>query len=270
MNDIRQTAKYAKYLKKIGWQVERIDEINYFIKKLPLIGSVIKIQRPENITIKKIQKLAKKHRTFQIIIESKSQLDADFLKNVGFRLSRNPYLPTKTLHLDLTKTQNELFSQLKKDARQSVNKNDKLRIVDYELKDMENFRKAWKRAVGLKRYLPPISHLKALKKTFDQNALFLTTKDGSSGAIFLIGDKIAYYWQAFSDKEGRKSQAQYKILWEGILWAKTKGVRIFDFEGIYDSRFPNKRWGGFTHFKKSFGGHKVKYPGAYTKIKLPL
>ena len=51
MNDIRQTAKYAKYLKKIGWQVERINEINYFIKKFPLIGSVIKVQRPENIEL---------------------------------------------------------------------------------------------------------------------------------------------------------------------------------------------------------------------------
>jgi len=142
--------------------------------------------------------------------------------------------------------------------------------VDYELKDLENFRKAWKEAVGLKRYLPPISHLKALKKTFGQNALFQTIKDGSSGAIFLIGDNIGYYWQAFSNEEGRKNLVQYKIVWEGILWAKTKGAKIFDFEGIYDNRFPNKKWEGFTHFKKSFGGHEIKYPGAFVRWRMPI
>lgn len=263
MNDIRQTAKYAKYLKKIGWQVERIGEINYFIKKFPLIGSVIKIQRPENITIKKIQNLAKKHHAFQIIIEPKTQLDANFLENVGFRLSRNPYLPTKTLHLDLTKTQNELFSQLKKDSKYALRKTENLKMK--EATNVENFRNSWKRAVSWKRYIPSIKKLTNLKKTFGKNVLFLTSKDGSAGAIFLIGDKIAHYWQAFSNEKGRKKLVQYRIVWEGILWAKTKGAKIFDFEGIYDNRFPDKKWKGFTHFKKSFGGHEVKYPGAFVK-----
>lgn len=271
MNDIRQTAKYAKYLKKIGWQVERIGEINYFIKKFPLIGSVIKIQRPENISIKKIQNLAKKHHAFQIIIEPKTQLDADFLENVGFRLSRNPYLPTKTLHLDLTKTQDELFSQLKKDVKYSFRKTEKLKIEEVKkVNEIGDFKKAWKRAVGLKRYVPPVSQLKMLKKIFNEDALFLKTKDCSASAIFLLGDNIAYYWQAFSDKKARKELFQYKIVWKGILWAKSRGAKVFDFEGIYDSRFPNKSWEGFTHFKRSFGGHEVKYPGAFIKWRMPI
>jgi len=90
-----------------------------------------------------------------------------------------------------------------------------------------------------------------------------------AGAIFLLGDKIGYYWQAFSNKEARRLQAQYKIVWEGILWAKKRGAKIFDFEGIYDERFPDKSWLGFTHFKKSFGGHEVEYPGAMLKSKFP-
>ncbi len=76
---------------------------------------------------------------------------------------------------------------------------------------------------------------------------------------------MAYYWQAFTGTFGRKNQTQYKIVWEGVLWAKKKGVKVFDFEGIYDERFPNKSWRGFTHFKKSFGGYEVEYPGAFVK-----
>ncbi|KKU22795.1 MAG: FemAB domain protein [Candidatus Woesebacteria bacterium GW2011_GWF1_46_13] len=127
------------------------------------------------------------------------------------------------------------------------------------------FREGWKRAVKWKRYVPPFSHLLALKKLFKENSLFLVTPNYSSGTIFLIGDKIGYYWQAFTNKEGRKILAQYKIIWEGILWAKKMGARIFDFEGIYDERFPNKSWLGFTHFKKSFGGYEVAYPGTFVK-----
>lgn len=98
----------------------------------------------------------------------------------------------------------------------------------------------------------------------------MTTNEASAGAIFLLADSIAYYWQAFTSKGGRGKLTQYKIVWEGILWAKKMGAKVFDFEGIYDERFPNKSWLGFTHFKKSFGGYEVEYPGAFIKNRIPL
>ena len=91
-----------------------------------------------------------------------------------------------------------------------------------------------------------------------------------AGAIFLIGDETGYYWQAFTNSGGRLSKSQYNIVWEGILWSKKTGATSFDLEGVYDERFPNKSWLGFTHFKKSFGGKSIFYPGAYTKNKIPL
>lgn len=268
MIDIRQTPKYAKYLRKTGWQIVQLNHVNCFIKKIPVVGSIIKIQRPEIIPLKEIEKLAMKHRAFQVIIEPKSKPDAKFLITNKYKESRDPFLPTKTLHLDLTKTREKLIKGLKKDARHAIRKNNQVSISNLRLKDVEKFRNAWKKAVSNKRYIPPLLHLEALKKTFTNKALFLITKDNSAGAIFLVGNKIAYYWQAFSSKEGRKSLAQYKIIWEGILKSKAAGAKILDFEGIYDERFPNKSWKGFSHFKKSFGGHEVEYPGAFSKIYL--
>lgn len=262
INDIRQSAHFAKYLKQIGWTVETQAGINYFIKKLPVIGSIVKIQRPDEIRINKIRELSKKFRAFQIIIEPKTQLDANYLSSIGFRLSKSPYLPTKTLQLDLTQSEKKLSGHLKKDARRAVRQN---RSIATNLSSPEEFRNLWKKAVGLKRYVPPLAHLKALKKSFKNNSLFITSSDGSSGAIFLLADGMGYYWQAFTNPEGRKKLYQYKIVWEGILWAKKKSAKIFDFEGIYDERFPNKSWSGFTHFKKSFGGYEISYPGTFTK-----
>ena len=263
MVDIRQTSQYARYLGSLGWKVERPAEINYFIKKLPLMGSILKIQRPEEVRIDKIRELAKKYRAFQVIVEPAHELDAKYLISMGFKLSKSPYLPTKTLLLELAKNEKELLRSMKKDARYAIKKTKDLKIK--EIKEIEKFRGGWKKSVGLKRYVPPLSHLLALKSSFGNNSLFLSTQDFSAGAIFLIGDGIAYYWQAFTNREGRKSLAQYKIVWEGISWAKTKKAKLFDFEGINDERFPNKTWKGFTHFKKSFGGYEVSHPGTYVK-----
>jgi hypothetical protein len=261
MVDIRQTPKYASYLKKIGWKVERSAEINYFIKTLPIFGSIIKLQRPENIKIKKIRDLAQKYKARQIVVEPNSKIDKDYLEKLGFKLAKSPFLPSKTLQLDLTSGKEKLTNRFKKDARAAIRKTDNMKLTRNE--KISEFRKKWKNAVGLKMYVPPLSHLKALKKSFKNECLLISHEN--SGAIFLLGDKIAYYWQAFTDKGGRKDLSQYRIVFEGILWAKRKGAKIFDFEGIYDSRFPNKSWAGFTHFKKSFGGEEKIYEGAYTK-----
>jgi len=275
MRDIRQTPQYANYLKKIGWIVERPAEINYFIKKVPVLGSVIKVQRPEEIRISKIRELAKKYRAFQIIIEPKTVLDAKFLTSVGFRLSKSPYLPTKTLQIDLTRSKEKIFKSFKKDARYALKKTESLGIG--EIKSIEDFRSAWKNSVGLKRYVPPLSHLISLKQSFKSACVYLVYFDDSNhrseiigGSIFLQADGIAYYWQAFTNKRGRETLAQYSIVWEGILWAKGRGAKVFDFEGIYDERFPNKSWQGFTHFKKSFRGYEVIYSGCFVKSRLPL
>ncbi|KKU17564.1 MAG: FemAB domain protein [Candidatus Woesebacteria bacterium GW2011_GWC2_45_9] len=264
MVDIRQTVQYANYLSKIGWRVEREKEINYFIKKLPIVGSMMKIQRPEEIHINKIRELSKKYRAFQIIVEPKTDFDAKFILSLDFKLSKSPYLPTKTLQIDLTKTKEKILNGFEKDAKSAIKKGKNMEIKDFK-DNLDKFRNAWKKSVGFKRYVPPLEHLASLKKSFKNDSLFLMTRDESAGAIFLSGDNITYYWQAFTGRDGRRSLAQSKIVWEGILWAKKTGARIFDFEGIYDERFPNKSWQGFTHFKKSFGGYEVAYPGTFVK-----
>lgn len=261
MIDIRQSRQYANYLSKIGWIVERIDNTNYFIKRLFLIGSILKLQRPEKLDLKTLTHLCKKYRVFQAIFEPKEP-------GVRFGKPHSPFLPTKTTTLDLTRSTAELIAGMAKDTRQTIkkfkSKKSKIKIS----KDMTAFRNAWKKAVGLRRYVPPLRDIEALRGSFANKSLFLLY--GNTGAIFLTTDKVAYYWQAFTDKEGRKKGAQYRIVWEGIMWAKKKGCKMFDFEGIYDPRFPNKSWQGFTHFKKSFGGREVEYPGAYAKWCLPL
>jgi lipid II:glycine glycyltransferase (peptidoglycan interpeptide bridge formation enzyme) len=266
MGDLRQSDSYKKHLENIGWKVDKAAGIHVFVKRLPPFGSVAKIQRPPEIDFEAINYSIKTHKVFQVIIEPISTIHYTLITKHGFKQSKSPYLPSKTLHLDLTNSIDNLFSQLKKDARYSLRKTKDVKV--YAIDKIDKFRKSWKEASGFRRYVPSHKELESLINSFGENALFLVTPGGETGAIFLHAKNTAYYWQAFSNQIGRNKLYQYKILWTGISWAKQMGARVFDFEGIYDERFPNKKWLGFTHFKKSFGGYEVKYPGAFSKINI--
>jgi len=277
MIDIRQSKQYADYLSSQGWIVERINNTNYFIKKFPIIGSILKLQRPEKLNLKEVQSLVDKYRSFQIIIEPKNESQADILASNSFGVSKSPFLPTKTLKIDLRQSQKIIFSHFKKDARQAIKRGEGILVKEYSTpKEIEIFQEAWRKSVNYSRYVPTIASLINLRKSFPRSySIFLASHNivGSiiGGVIFTRSSHdIAYYWQAFTNIEGRTSLSQYPLLYQGILWAKQNKCKVFDFEGIYDARFPNKSWLGFTHFKRSFGGYELEYPGTYVKKMLPF
>jgi lipid II:glycine glycyltransferase (peptidoglycan interpeptide bridge formation enzyme) len=284
LSDVRQSTNYSKYLKSQGWIVERIKNTNYFIKKIPLLGSVLKVQRPINLDFETIQKLEKKYKTFQTIIEPNLSSIINSFSDIhklilsqGFKLSKSPYLPSKTLHLDLNSSEKEIYNNFTKDCKYSIRKGERLKIIKYStLKDIEFFHNGWRNSVNFSRFVPSLTSLINLKKSFPNNhSIFLASHNKIGNiigrAIFTRSSHdFAYYWYGFTNNEGRTSLSQYSLLYSGILWGKKMGCKIFDFEGIYDSRFPNKSWLGFTHFKKSFGGKEILYPGCYTKLRFPL
>lgn len=288
MLDIRQTPRYGVYLGKNGWIVERINDINYFIKKIPLIGSILKLQRPEKIDIPSINRIIEKHRAFQVIIEPKDESQATILASKGYKLAKSTYLPSKTLQIDLTQTKEKIFANFTKDCRYNIKRGSSVEIKEYSTPyEIKKWHAAWKNSVNYTRYVPTLETLLKIKKSFpclagrqaQPSSLFLASHNIVGriigGVLFTTSlhggsNYITYYWYGFTNKEGRSTLSQYSLLYHGILWAKKKGYKIFDFEGIYDERFPNKSWLGFTHFKKSFGGREILYPGCYSKFRFPI
>ena len=302
MIDIRQTEEYADYLRRGGWIVERIEGVNYFLRKFPIIGHILKIQRPDKIDFGLINKLCRKYGVFQVIIEPKDDADFQKLSLNGFKLSKKPYLPSKTLQIDLTQPKETILRGFKKHTRQAIrksfgseyggerviesnhndalNRGHKIFIHQYSTpNEIKKFREAWKNSVNFSRYVPSEQQLLNLRKSFPQSkSLFLASHNISGsiigGALFTISSHdrsnyIIYYWYGFTNKEGRSTLSQYSLLYQGILWGKKIGCKIFDFEGIYDDRFPHKSWLGFSQFKRSFGGYEVLYPGCYTRFRFP-
>lgn len=258
--DIRQTSSYAQYLQKINWTVKTYNNNQYFIKKIPFLGSFIKLQRPDNFSVSDIKTIEKKFHPTAFIIEPIDE-SIDLIP-LGFT-QRSPYVPSKTIVIDLTKTEEQLLSECKKHTRQALKKTATKEITITN--DFPLFRKKWIEASQGKRYIPNEQKFLDFIQSFSDNCVALMDQDGNAGAVIIASNDTAYYWHGFTNEKGRKDMTQYKVLWEAFRWAKKNKKKTFDMEGIYDTRFPIKGWEGFSHFKKSFGGVERAYPGAFIK-----
>ncbi len=277
MPDLRQTPEYTKYMERIGWTVERKKGVNYFIKKFPLIGSFIKIQRPEVLgekEIKLIKRLSEKYRAFQIIIEPKYTNHRSLITNHGFRQSRNAFVPSKTIHIDLSKTEKQLLSEMHYKTRYNIKKAIRNRLQVTSSNNISTFANFWQECARKQRgmFLSQKKEITDIYKAFGKKAVLifvLHSNELIAGILLLHTDKISYYMYAASSNLGKELFAPTLCAWEAIKVSKKHGSKIFDFEGIYDERFPLKSWKGFTRFKASFGGREIEYPGAFLKLRFP-
>src|SRR3990170_7867604 len=113
--DLRQSAGWAKYLQSQGWKIEESKGFKAYIRKVPLVGSVIKIQRPAEIPpVEEIDRIAKKHHALFVKIEPVGNAQSAFRREggfssqepvAGFEPDPTPNLPTRTIQVDLSKTE---------------------------------------------------------------------------------------------------------------------------------------------------------------------
>lgn len=274
MKDIRQSPQYTKYLQSTGWKVEKIDNTYIYLKKIPLLGWYAKIQRPNTLSSNIIEVIQKKYNPFQFSIEPgvcsrhpefvEGIKNLNFYDKVGYFISNSPSLPTKTLQIDLTKSQNQLLKEMHPKTRYNVRLSEKKGL---EIKKNTNIHEFAK----LKgNFLSQKKNIIMLYNAFDKNAHLLCAYKNNkllAGILLLTTKDTAYYMHAASTAEGNKLFAPTLLTWHTIQFAKKKRFKIYDFDGIYDERFPIKSWLGFTRFKKGFGGKELEYPGCFVKAK---
>lgn len=297
MIDIRQTPEYARYIQAIGWSVRQLaDRVSgippearlakggscqFFIKKLPLLGNIGKLQRPGGkLDPGKLDELARKHRLAILYIEP--SLDTQFtVHDTGYKKPRTCFLPSKTIHIDLKLPEGELLNQMKKNTRYGIRNAKNQGVYVAQSKDINLFVQMWQKSARKRgMWFPLEKEITALwhafgDKThilFAHNSKFIIHNSKSIAGVLLVRSPgTACYMYAFSTKEGNRLSAPTLLVWETIKLAKKKGCRIFDFEGIYDERYPQtKNWKGFTRFKEGFGGKTVTYPEALVRYYNPI
>lgn len=267
-SDLRQSVEYGKYMSSLSWVVEG----GVFFKKIPLTPFCFaKYQRPSLIEFEKLSSLFKKYKVILAVIEPGATFDpsvVETLKERGFRKSE-PLLPSKTIWLDLRKSEEQLLKEMHPKTRYNIKKYwgevEVVRGDKVSDGQIEDFYKIYKTNTKRQKFWGlKVGELRSLIKSFSRKAYLLKLKEG--GLLVLVHDEVAYYCHNASSVRGKKEFVPTVLTWEAVRLAKRIGCKRFDFEGVEDKRFPvTKKWAGFSRFKKGFGGMMVEYIGSYSK-----
>lgn len=271
MEDIRQNKGWAGHLKHRGWEtvdIKSADEkhtIQVFILRLgwwPF--SMMKIQRANyDPDFKELNQIKRKYWVVNSIIEPQKIQNPENYKKAGYKLTRFPFLAMSTYINDLRKSEKELWNDLSDNAKRLIKKNESVVI---EKAIPEKFCKLWK--ISSKIWIMKPDEVANLIKSFKGKVRLVMSRVGNeyhSGLMVIYSKDTANYYMTWTSKEGRESGAHFKLVWNEMLLAKKSGMKYFDFEGVFDARWPQKKWYGFTEFKRRFGGKLVRLPGGFSR-----
>lgn len=286
--DARQTPEWGTFLEHLHWKAEVFTSpsghtIYAFIKIIPIIGTMVKIQHPKGpIPFEQIEEIVKKYNATVVIIEPDvTGFNEKEYRAHGYSVSKMRYVHSSTIKIDIRPSEDTLLRSFSQNARRNIKKASKsldVKVIDLKNKDGESAMKSFYAlytALGKikKFYVPGGDEIFAKMNAFRQNSSILFAYENNRTtpiAALWVGfcDKTMIYFHPGNSKRGYELQANYLLAWEAIRLAKKKGVFYFDFESIYDPRYPseNSKWKGYTEFKKKFGGEIVQFPASRIKI----
>lgn len=194
-------------------------------------------------------------------------LPVSYFANLGFRNAPIHNMDAEnTLVLDLSKNDDELFSEMRKTTRYLVRKATSLPIdikVTVEEGDFKKFLDLYEETSKRHSFTP---HRNLREEFFiftkdGQAKLFLATykKKLLSGALIIFyGNQAVYHHGASSDTH-KEIPASYLVQWEAIREAKRQGKKLYNFWGVVPENKPNHPWQGLTLFKTGFGGRRLDF-----------
>ena len=291
--ELRQSEEWGKFLQSLGWQTETSDGCSLRIRQVGPFGSIIKIQRPENLPLAKIDEIAKKNRALFVKVEPLNDSQAQDLISNRYQIDTWPLTPSRTVFINLKQSETELLGSFSKDTRQAIRRALSLKLspivynptskdFDHALGIFHDLLRQTGKNKGF--WVPPLRELGTKAAAFGENCcLILTFRIYErlrpetnllplSGAFLILHDKVGYYHHAASLHLGQLVKASYLCLWEALKTAKTMGAEKMDLEGIFDPRFPSmfKKWINFSTFKLKWSGEIKEYPSNYINFFSPI
>jgi lipid II:glycine glycyltransferase (peptidoglycan interpeptide bridge formation enzyme) len=280
VQDIRQSEKWGLYLKSWGWNYAKTSSGILIAYKNVKIGSVVKVQRPKNITQKdldEIDKVCKENKALFVKMEPFYFEDTGLLEKNGYTANTNPLSPPSTFYIDLTKSEEDLWKNISESGHYSINRSRREETVmrfyqNPMVEKLEPYFKMCQETGRRNRFLiQPYHDLLAKVKVFgkDSHLILAYDKKGNllSGKFYMCYKDMVLYSTGGTTALGRKGKAGYQLLWDSILYFKGLGYKVFDLEGRSDERFKeiSRNWAGFTHFKERFGAEVIEFPYPYNK-----
>lgn len=269
---LQQSSLYQKYIRALRWTVATIDGVHVFYRKFPFIGGIAKIQRPMGLpSVPKLVSFLKEIGINKISVEVEYTMDQKKFSSWCRQLSRrvklnpSPFIPTKTILIDLRPPEEIIFRQFSEAKRRAVRRAQKNNLQIYKSTNIRDLMNIKNKSAGLFGFIVTTGIDKLWPIFAPKHAAILLAQHGNEtvgGVLLLFWKKIAYYWIAGSTKKGKKLFAPTLLVWEALKLSKQRGCTKFDFVGVWDERLPHYggTWKGFTKFKEGFGGKEVYYP----------
>lgn len=200
-------------------------------------------------------------------------IEDDFSRNLfrqlGFRAAQMHLHAELTSQLDITKDENELLQNFRKNTRYELKQAKKRGIVVSETTDPSAIDAFYELQLDTARRhgFVPYS-LAFLKKQFEifaeagQALLYSAhTKDGQliAQAYIIFYNKEAAYHYGASTPIGRTEPGAYLIQWKAIREAKARGMTRYNFWGVVRPEQTTHRFYGVSVFKRGFRGNDVTY-----------
>ncbi|MFH0749318.1 MAG: peptidoglycan bridge formation glycyltransferase FemA/FemB family protein [Candidatus Gottesmanbacteria bacterium] len=270
--DLQQSPLYKKYIQALHWDVVNLDGVNMWMKKIPFLGTMAKIQRPDTLPyLPKLIPLLRKHHVQRVAVEPTLNTDPKLYQNYVtglskfFTVHKEPFLPTKTICVDLTVPEEKIFKKFTEAKRRAVRKAIKNGVIVKESNSITDLIHTKNLSAGMFGGITTYGIDKLWNIFYPKNTTILLAYHNEQmvgGILLLFYEHIAYYWIAGATKKGKKLFTPTLLVWEALRLSKKRNMKQFDFVGVWDQRIPkqNTSWKGFTKFKEGFGGKEAYYP----------
>jgi lipid II:glycine glycyltransferase (peptidoglycan interpeptide bridge formation enzyme) len=180
-----------------------------------------------------------------------------------------------THQLDITKSEEELMSQMRKATRYEIRKAEKVGIKIEISKDEKKIKEFYKLQLNTakRQKFVPFSYKffnEQFKVFFEVDKALIYTavfenKILAQAFIIFYGSEAVYHY-GVSTEYGRRYPGAYLIQWEAIKEAKIRGMKKYNFWGVAPEGNKAHRFAGVSLFKRGFGGEDVQYLHAHDLI----
>jgi lipid II:glycine glycyltransferase (peptidoglycan interpeptide bridge formation enzyme) len=275
---VLQSAGWGELKAVTGWNVRRFvldgGVAQVLLKPLPLGLSVAYAPRgplvaPEHLgeAIAALREVLARERCASLLCDPEAPDDPAIrasLARTGVSASPVFVQPRRTLLMDLSKGDEELFAAMRKKTRQYIHKAERAGVVTEESRDIDRFMKVLS-AVGQRDRFAIRSreYFETLLSAFGDRALLMFARlgDQDAGAMLLvrIADRA---WELYGGWSGAHAEARpfYLLKWRAMLRMRQLGVRRYDMYGLADSA--DDPLAGVENFKLGYGGEVVEWIGA--------
>jgi lipid II:glycine glycyltransferase (peptidoglycan interpeptide bridge formation enzyme) len=221
--------------------------------------------------IKTIKSLGKKEGVW--FVRVRPELPDNFgnqrlFRKLGFISAPMHLHAENTWVLDVSKSEDEIMSGMRKSTRYLVRKGEKEGLILEISKDVEYSKILYglqKETTQRHKFVGfPEKLFKTEIKIFgeDDSCRVFVCKIGKkvlAAAIIIFYGETAYYHFSGSVSGFSKIPSSYFLQWKIIKETKKRGLKYYNFWGIAPNDNPRHRFAGVTLFKTGFGGRRVDW-----------